>query len=151
MSEMLRFMMGEYEARFPADLHYARNHMWARRGEGSWRFGFAMYAVRLLQDVYFLEWNVEAPSLLKERQEIGFIESKKAESDLFSPIAGTLTTFNAELLADPSTINVDAYGGGWLFEIEGEGAELMDAPAYIEHLAAVWEVTQRTIKGQMNE
>ena len=151
MSEVLRFMMGEYEARFPADLHYARNHMWARQVEGGWRFGFAMYAVRLLQDVYFLEWNVDASTPLKARQEIGFIESKKAESDLFSPIAGTLTTFNEELLADPSGINIDNYGAGWLFEIEGPGDELLTAPAYIEHLASVWEVTQRTIKGQMNE
>jgi glycine cleavage system H protein len=151
MSRMLRFAMGEYEAQFPADLHYARNHMWAEQREQKWRFGFSMYAVRLLQDVYFLEWNLDPSTAVKERQEIGFIESKKAESDLFSPITGTLTEFNQELLADPSSINVDNYGSGWLFEIEGSGSELMTAEAYLEHLAAVWEVTQRTIKGQMNE
>jgi glycine cleavage system H protein len=151
MSETLRFMMGEYEARFPAELYYARNHMWAERRETKWRFGFSMYAVRLLQDVYFLEWNVDPGTAVQERQEIGFIESKKAESDLFSPIGGTLTELNQELLADPSAINVDNYAAGWLFEIEGSGSELMSAPEYLEHLAAVWEVTQRTIKGQMNE
>jgi len=163
MSETLRFMMGEYEAAIPADLHYAKNHMWARppdnpshpRASGSakqrWQFGFSAYAVRLLQDVYFLEWNLDAPAAVKERQEIGFIESKKAESDLFAPVSGTLAGFNQALLADPSAINVDGYGEGWLFEIEGEGHELMDAQAYLEHLDAVWEVTQRTIKGQMNE
>ena len=59
--------------------------------------------------------------------------------------------FNAALLADPSAINIDGYDGGWLFEIESAGEELMDAEAYVEHLTAVWEVTQRTIKGQMNE
>ena len=115
------------------------------------RFGFAAYAVRLLQDVYFLDWNVEASAKLAERQQIGFIESKKAESDLFAPMAGTLTQFNQELLADPSAINVDKYGGGWLFEIEGSGETLLSPEQYVEHLAAVWEVTQRTIKGQMNE
>ena len=151
MSDMLRFMMGEYEARFPANYHYARNHMWATREGQTWRFGFTMYAVRLLQDVYFLEWNLDGGSPVKERQEIGFIESKKAESDLFSPLSGTLTQFNQALLADPSAINVDNYGAGWLFEMDGAGSELMTAEAYIEHLTAVWEVTQRTIKGQMNE
>ena len=51
----------------------------------------------------------------------------------------------------PAAINLDKYGAGWLFEIEGPGDTLLDPPGYIEHLAAVWEITQRTIKGQMNE
>jgi hypothetical protein len=55
------------------------------------------------------------------------------------------------LLSDPSAINLDKYGSGWLFEIEGIGETLLDPPGYIAHLTAVWEVTQRTIKGQMNE
>jgi glycine cleavage system H protein len=88
---------------------------------------------------------------LNLRQEIGNIESKKAESALYSPITGTLDRFNAALMKDPSTINVDKYGGGWLFEMTGEGSELLSPESYIDHLQAVWEVTQRTIKGQMNE
>jgi glycine cleavage system H protein len=151
MTPELVFMMGEFAARFPTDRKYAKNHMWAAEQEGAYRFGFAAYAVRLLQDVYFLDWSVEAPAKLAERQQIGFIESKKAESDLFAPVAGTLTRFNQELLADPSAINVDKYGGGWLFEMEGSGESLLSPEQYLEHLAAVWEVTQRTIKGQMNE
>ena len=115
------------------------------------RFGFTAYAVRLLQDVYFLDWSVDAGTTLTEKQEIGSIESKKAESSLYAPIAGRLVRFNEELLSDPSAINLDKYGGGWLFEIEGAGDTLLDPPGYIEHLTAVWEVTQRTIKGQMNE
>ena len=116
-----------------------------------YRFGFSAYAVRLLQDVYFLDWSVTAPAAVLERQQIGFIESKKAESDLFAPLAGTLTRFNEELMADPSAINVDKYGGGWLFELAGSGESLLTPEQYVEHLKAVWEVTQRTIKGQMNE
>jgi glycine cleavage system H protein len=88
---------------------------------------------------------------LAERQEIGQIESKKAESSLYAPIAGRLARFNPQLLSDPSAINVDKYGEGWLFEIEGSGEPLLAPPQYIDHLAAVWEVTQRTIKGQVNE
>ncbi len=151
MSDDLVFMMGEFEARFPTDRLYAKNHMWGQSREGTLRFGFAAYAVRLLQDVYFLDWTVDAPVDLQERQEIGAIESKKAESDLFAPVSGRLTAFNDELLSDPSAINVDKYEQGWLFEVEAGGAELLTPQQYVEHLESVWEVTQRTIKGQLNE
>lgn len=152
MSEPLTFAMGKFEARFPTDRQYAKNHMWAQRqADGAYRFGFSAYAVRLLQDVYFLDWIVDAGTRLVEKQQIGAIESKKAESDLFAPLAGTLVRFNEELLADPTSINVDTYGPGWLFEMETPGETLLSPAAYLEHLANVWEVTQRTIKGQMNE
>jgi len=145
-------MMGEFAAEFPVDRQYARNHMWALPREGNrCRFGFAAYAVRLLQDVYFLDWDVAAGTAIAERQEIGQIESQKAEASLYSPMAGVLVQFNEVLLKDPSAINVDKYGEGWLFEIEGDGAGLLSPEAYLEHLEAVWEVTQRTIKGQMNQ
>jgi glycine cleavage system H protein len=151
MSEPLVFMMGKFAAEFPTDRLYAKNHMWGQKQEDCIRFGFTAYAVRLLQDVYFLDWAVDADVLLKERQEIGSIESKKAESSLYAPIAGRLMRFNEELLSDPSAINLDKYGGGWLFEIEGTAEALMTAERYLEHLAGVWEIAQRTIKGQMNE
>lgn len=151
MPDPLIFMMGEFAAEIPTDRRYARNHMWAVSDQGAWRFGFTAYAVRLLQDVYFLDWDFEPPGDVKEKTEIGQIESSKAESALYSPIAGRLTEFNQDLLTDPSAINVDKYGAGWLFEIEGPGEELMDAAGYIKHLEAVWEITQRTIKGQLNQ
>ena len=153
MSEALIFMMGEFAAEFPVDRMYARNHMWAQPRDASpeaIRFGFSAYAVRLLQDVYFLDWSFEAPRQLLERHEIGAIESKKAESDLFAPISGTLTRFNEALMKDPSGINVDKYGDGWLFELTGDSDSLLNAVDYLEHLADVWEITQKTIKGQLN-
>ena len=118
---------------------------------GTHRFGFTAYAVRLLQDVFFLDWIVDAGVSLNVRQEIGQIESKKAESALYSPVAGRLTRFNEALLKDPSTINVDKYGGGWLFEIAGGEEGLLAPEEYVKHLESVWEVTQRTIKGQLND
>lgn len=151
MSEHLTFLMGNFEAHFPADRQYTRNHMWAQRQGDVIRFGFTAYAVRLLQDVYFLDWIVAEGTALAEKQEIGQIESKKAESSLYAPIAGTLVRFNQELLSDPSAINVDKYGGGWLFELRSPQPALLSPAEYIEHLTKVWEVTQRTIKGQMNE
>ena len=148
---MLKFMMGEFEAEFPTDRQYAKNHMWASFVDGRIRFGFTAYAVRLLQDVYFLDWNFDAPMSVQSRQLLGSIESKKAESDLFAPLAGSITEFNPALLADPSAINVDKYGKGWLFDMRAEDqSDLMSSEAYVEHLGDVWEVTQRTIKGQLN-
>ncbi len=145
------FMMGEYEAQFPGDYFYAKNHMWAQRTEsGQWRFGLSGYAVRLLQDVYFLDLTIEPEMQLAARHEIGSIESKKAESSLYSPIAGTVTKLNDDLLNDPTAINVDKYGKGWMFELDGTGDDLLSIDDYLEHLNQAWEIAQRTIKGQAN-
>ena len=151
MSAELVFHMGQFEARFPTDRRYAKNHMWGREQDGLYRFGFTAYAVRLLQDVYFLDWTVDAGVPLAERQEIGAIESSKAESDLFAPAAGTLEEFNTEILADPALINVDGYERGWLFSMRSAGETLLSPAEYLLHLEAAWKVAERTIKGQMNE
>jgi glycine cleavage system H protein len=149
--EPLTFAMGNFIAEFPTDRLYGKNHMWGQRRENTFRFGFSAYAVRLLQDVYFLDWTVDVGVTVSERQEIGQIESKKAESSLYSPMSGRLERFNQDLLSDPSAINVDKYNNGWLFEVFGESNGLLTPAEYLDHLTAVWEVTQRTIKGQMNE
>jgi glycine cleavage system H protein len=149
-----KFMMGEFEAEFPVDFQYAKNHMWAivsPKDPSLIRFGFAAYAVRLLQDVYFLDWLLDAPSLISESQEIGSIESKKAESALFAPCGGELLGFNARLMDDPSAINVDKYGEGWLFEMRKSDAVFLNVDQYLDLLDSVWAKTQRTIKGQLNE
>lgn len=150
MSGELVFMMGKFEARFPTDRRYAKNHMWAQPEEGGFRCGFTAYSVRLLQDVYFLEWTVDAGGRIREKECLGNIESSKAESDLFAPLAGELLEFNQELLSDPSAINVDMYGNGWLFRIAGAGEDLLSPEEYLEHLEASWEVAQKTIKGQLH-
>ena len=100
----LTFMMGKFEANFPTDRQYTRNHMWAKSHDRLFRFGFTAYAVRLLLDVYFLEWCVDEGAELAQREQIGEIESKKAESDLYAPIDGRLIRFNLELMDDPSVI-----------------------------------------------
>ena len=75
MSGPLTFMMGNFAAEFPTDRRYARNHMWAETRGPVTRFGFTAYAVRLLQDVYFLDWTVDAGAALALKQEIGQIEN----------------------------------------------------------------------------
>ena len=151
MSDQLIFPMGKYEARFPADRLYARNHMWFQGSGGRYRVGLSAYAVRLLQDVYFLDWTVEPGATVRAKQEIGEVESSKALSDIYAPSAGTLVGFNRDLLKDPTPINVDNYGAGWLFEFESAGAELMAAEDYLKYLEGTWGETQRHIKGQMND
>ncbi len=147
----INFMMGKYAARLPGDLLYARNHMWCRELAGRLRFGFAAYAVRLMQDVYFLDWCVDENTKLALKQRIGNIETSKAVSDLFAPIAGTMAVINRELLKDPSGINVDGYDAGWLFEMTGASADLMGAANYAQFLQPEWEKAQRVIKGQINK
>lgn len=150
----LTFMMGKFAARLPGDRRYCRNHMWCQGSGGSGdrlRFGFTTYAVRLMQDVYFLDWSVSAGANVKQGQPIGHIETSKAVSDLFSPLSGTLVGFNQELLQDPSGINVDNHGVGWLFEMDPgqEEPATMTAAEYYQYLDANWEKTQRTLKGHM--
>lgn len=151
MSAELVFMMGNFEALFPTDRQYAKNHMWAlASGDNRFRLGLGAYAVRLLQDVYFLDLTIESGVVLKARQEIGSIESKKAESSLYTPTAGAVVAVNQALLDDPTGINLDKYGAGWLYEIESSGSEFLEPPQYMEHLTGAWEIAQRTIKGQVN-
>ncbi|NND97072.1 MAG: glycine cleavage system protein H [Pirellulaceae bacterium] len=146
--------MGEFTAEFPRDRHYAKNHMWASEISAQrWRFGLTAYAVRLLQDVYFLDWLVEPPTVIAARANIGSIESKKAESDLFAPIAGQFAGVNDEALSDPSIINADCYGDGWLIEIVADTTAvdgLLDPDGYAQHLVDAWDIAQKTIKGQAN-
>jgi glycine cleavage system H protein len=150
MADSLTFSMGKYPAVLPADRRYCRNHMWCQGlPDGALRFGFTSYAVRLMQDVYFLDWQVNAGDALALKQLIGHIETSKAMSDLFAPVAGTLARFNDEVLKDPSAINVDTYGTGWLFEMQAPAAEPMDVDAYCRFLEENWEKTQNLLKGHI--
>jgi glycine cleavage system H protein len=150
MPDAMTFLMGKYPAVLPGELRYApRNHMWCREADGRWRFGFTSYAVRLMQDVYFLDWVVSAGDAVKHLQQIGHIETSKAVADLFAPISGTVVGFNQELLNDPSPINVDNYGDGWLFDMDGDASITLSVAEYYQFLEANWEKTQRLLKGHM--
>lgn len=149
MTEHLTFMMGKYAARFPTDRLYVRSHLWFQTETEAYRVGFTAFAVRLLQDVYFLDWSVEPGAAVRFRDEIGEVESSKAVSTLHAPADGVLLRFNRELLQDPTPINTDNYGKGWLFDFEPENATLLSAEEYLQYLSGAWDETQRQIKGQM--
>jgi glycine cleavage system H lipoate-binding protein len=77
------------------------------------------------------------------------IESAKANAALYAPMAGAIARFNDAAMADPSIINKSGYGEGWLFEMTGDAAGTMDAPAYVAYLEASWAKAQALLKGQM--
>lgn len=149
MSEPLHFMMGQYKAVIPVDRMYSKRHMWLQKEGDVWVVGFTAYSVRLLQDVYFLDWTIDPNTPVDDRQEIGEIESSKAVSAMFTPCAGTVLNLNEAVLNDPSGINTDNYGSGWLYRMKTD-SPLLSAEEYIKILDDGWEDTQRTIKGQMN-
>lgn len=151
MADELTFMMGKYEAKIPCDRTYSKNHMWLRSAGDRFQVGFSAYAVRLLQDVYFLAWNVSTEMEIAAKQAIGEIESSKAVSDIYAPAAGVIRTFNDSLMHDPSLINADNYGRGWLYEFEPKTPQFFTPEEYIQHLADGWEATQRHLKGQMHD
>jgi glycine cleavage system H protein len=150
MPDDLVFMMGQYAARVPADRLYAENHLWLKPLSGAYRVGFTAYSVRLLQDVYFLSWSIDPDSAVRRKQEIGEIESSKAISSLYVPSDGRVMQFNETLFNDPSAINTDNYGEGWLYDFETT-SKLLSPADYVALLEAGWDKTQQMIKGQMNE
>lgn len=150
MADDLVFMMGKFAARVPRDRSYVESHLWLQRHGDVYRVGFTAYSVRLLQDVYFLNWSIDAQTRVRKKQELGEIESSKALSTLYAARQGLVGEFNAELLNDPSAINTDNYGKGWLYEFSTD-EPLLTAEEYLQVLANGWEDTQRMIKGQINE
>lgn len=150
MSEPLVFLMGKFEARIPVDREYFDSHVWIQTSEAQSRVGFTAYAVRLLQDVYFLDWHIDPETTVRKKQQIGEIESSKAVSALYAPADGRIVRFNESLMHDPSLINADPYGQGWLYEIETAQPPLSPTD-YVKCLENGWEQTQRVLKNQFNE
>ncbi|MGE6759622.1 glycine cleavage system protein GcvH [Corallococcus interemptor] len=117
----------------PQDLKYTKEHEWARITGKTVVVGVTHHAQESLGDVVY----VELPKLgatLTEGKNFGVIESTKAVSDLFAPISGTVVKVNDELTGNPSLINSDPYGKGWIVEVEpsdaGQVGKLLDAAAY---------------------
>lgn len=150
MAEPLLFLMGKFEARIPVDRTYFESHLWVLPQSDLLRVGFTSYAVRLLQDVYFLDWQIDADTSVSKKQAIGEIESSKAVSTMYAPADGRIVRFNEALLNDPSLINADNYDKGWLYEFSTAQPSLSPAE-YVRVLEAGWEQTQRLLKNQFNE
>ena len=118
----------------PADLKYARSHEWLReQADGLVEVGISDHAQQALGDLVF----VEVPAvgrMLQQGEACAVVESVKAASDIYAPVAGTVVAVNGALAQSPELINQDPYGGGWIMRLKPIGAlaaaELVDAEAY---------------------
>jgi len=119
---------------YPDDLQYTAEHEWVREAaDGVLRVGITAYAQEALGDIVFVTLP-QVGAELTPGQAVGEVESTKSVSDVYTPVAGTVTATNAALDASPELMNSDPYGQGWMFEVRpGEGASadgLLDAAAY---------------------
>ncbi|WP_080840792.1 glycine cleavage system protein GcvH [Cohnella massiliensis] len=124
-----------------AGLGYTEEHEWAKaQGANVVRIGITDFAQSQLGDIVFVELP-EVGATLEANETMGTIESVKTVSDLFSPVSGTVTKVNEELLDAPQKVNEDPYGEGWIVEVEvsGDAAEavaaLLGADKYAEFIA----------------
>ncbi len=101
----------------PQELKYSREHEWVQVNGNTCRVGITDYAQQSLGDVVFVELP-EIGRVLERGEAFGVVESVKAASDCYSPLAGTVTAVNQELLDTPQLINEDPYGRGWIMEVE---------------------------------
>ena len=118
----------------PAELRYTQSHEWLRTlPDGTIEVGITDHAQQALGDLVFVEVP-EAGRPLAAGDACAVVESVKAASDVYSPVAGEVTAGNPKLAAKPELINRDPYGEGWIIRIKpsGSGAatETMDAKAY---------------------
>ena len=118
---------------YPGDLRYTKEHEWVRLQGEIATVGITDYAQKELGDVVY----VEMPKLgakLTAGKSMGTVESVKAVSDIFSPVAGEVTEVNSVLNQTPETINNDPHGQGWLIKMKvddpGAVSALLDAAAY---------------------
>ena len=122
----------------PKDLRYTADHEWVRLEGDIAIVGVTDYAQGELGDIVFVEVETEGENLDAE-EVFGTIEAVKTVSDLFLPIAGEVLEFNEALEDDPSLINSDAYGEGWIIKVKvndtADFESLMDADAYEATLA----------------
>ena len=115
-----------------AERRYTKTHEWVTVDGKRATIGITDYAQSQLGDVVFLELPA-AGRKLAERDTFGVVESVKAASDLYSPVAGRITAVNEKLTTRPELINSDPYGEGWILQLELAGdlpSDLLDEAAY---------------------
>jgi glycine cleavage system H protein len=118
---------------FPETLHYTKDHEWIKLEGNIATIGITDFAQKELGDIVFVDIDsVGQP--LGSNEVFGTVEAVKTVSDLYLPVAGTITEVNADLEGNPESVNSDPYGKGWMIKMEidnpAEVAALLDAAAY---------------------
>jgi glycine cleavage system H protein len=125
----------------PADLKYTKSHEWVRTlADGTLEIGITDHAQHALGDLVFVEVP-EAGRALQPGEACAVVESVKAASDVYAPLAGEVLAGNAQLAAQPDLVNTQPYGGGWLWRLKpaagaAAAAGLLSAADYQQVLAA---------------
>ena len=121
----------------PEDLKYTKDHEWLKLENGNARIGITDYAQGSLGDITFVELP-EVGDTFAEGDTFGVVESVKAASDLYMPVAGEVIEINQGLEAAPESVNDNPYGEGWIVSIkpadDSSVAALLDAAQYKELL-----------------
>jgi glycine cleavage system H protein len=121
----------------PDDRRYLESHEWAHEQNGTVRVGISDFAQDELGDVVFVELPAEGDEVAAGDQ-FGVIESIKAVSDLYSPVSGTVTATNEQLVDEPELVNQDPFGDGWMMELdatdESELDDLLSAEEYEQQI-----------------
>ncbi|WKC44352.1 glycine cleavage system protein GcvH [Pseudomonas veronii] len=117
----------------PAGLRYAKSHEWARlEADGTVTVGISDHAQEALGDVVFVEL-AEIGKAFAVGDAAGVVESVKAASDIYSPVAGEVIAVNEELSGSPELLNSDPYGA-WIFKLKPSNPadleKLLDAAGY---------------------
>lgn len=122
------------ELKFPEDLRYSADHEWAKAEGGLIKVGICDYAQDQLGDIVYVELP-KVGTVFEEGDEFGTVESVKAVSELYMPIAGEVMGINTDLEDNPEQVNEDPYGGGWMIKVKpgdvGHLDKLMDRQAYL--------------------
>lgn len=123
----------------PAELKYVASHEWLRlESDGVVTVGITEHAQELLGDIVFVELP-EIGAVLAAEDQAGVVESVKAASDVYAPIAGEVVEVNQDLVDAPETANSDPYGNGWFFKVKPSNPadldDLMSAEEYAKEIA----------------
>jgi glycine cleavage system H protein len=119
----------------PANARFTASHEWILSGESPSAVGISEHAQAELGDVVYIELPAVG-RVVAAKEAVAVIESVKAASDIYAPVAGEIVEVNEAVSADTSLVNSDPYGAGWLFKIKvantADVEALMDEAAYTE-------------------
>jgi glycine cleavage system H protein len=125
------------ETDIPEDLHYSKDDEWARAEGSRIVVGITDYAQKQLGDIVYVELPAVGTTL-HAGDVFGVVESVKAVSDLYAPVAGEVVEINSDLATRPQIVNEDCYGDGWMIALavddSAEIEDLLDAAAYGRHV-----------------
>ena len=129
-------------ANVPEDLHYSKDHEWVRVDSGEAIIGITDYAQNSLGDVVYVELPKTGDEFAAN-ESFGSVESVKAVSEVFTPVAGAVTQINESLADEPEIVNSDPYGKGWMIRVKmshpGEVDSLLTAAEYEDFTKAETE------------